>query len=252
MGITASATACACYTDSMTDQPQEAPLAPHDLAVALNTTPATPARSAASDASAEPLAALADGLRYTLTVGQARELFATRGRKIPAERTLQNYCIEGVITAQKIRTTYGAEWLINDESLDAFINQQPRITTAGEAPPAPHDLAVALNKAAATSAPSDASVALVAAPIGERRSLAEVLIENAKLFAQVEGREQVIVELKDDRSFLREEVREARKTRDDVKHIATRMLDTLENMAVGGKMLRSAPKEPLPVDHQDL
>ena len=39
--------------------------------------------------------------------------------------------------------------------------------------------------------------------------------------------------LKQNRSFLREEVREARKTRNDVKEIATRMLETLESVALG-------------------
>src|SRR2546422_647668 len=49
----------------------------------------------------------------------------------------------------------------------------------------------------------------VAIPIGERRTLADLLIENAKLLATIEGRDYVIhgkdetiAELKDDRSFL--------------------------------------------------
>ena len=37
------------------------------------------------------MAALVDELAFTLTVGQARDLFAARNRKVPAERTLQNY-----------------------------------------------------------------------------------------------------------------------------------------------------------------
>ena len=70
-------------------------------------------------------------------------------------------------------------------------------------------------------------------PVGERRTIAGVLIENARLLAQVEGRDAIIQELKEDRSFLREEVREGRRTRDDVKNIAERMLDTLKTMAIG-------------------
>ena len=73
----------------------------------------------------------------------------------------------------------------------------------------------------------------MATPVGERRTVAEVLIENARLLAQVEGRDAIIAELKEDRSFLREEVREGRRTRDDVKNIAERMLDTLRSMAIG-------------------
>src|SRR5947207_3200258 len=91
------------------------------------------------------------------------------------------------------------------------------------APLATQDVASPLNTATATPAPSDASDASVTQPTGERRTLADVLIENAKLFAQVEGKDDMIAELKDDRGFLREEVREARKTRDDVKSIANRM-----------------------------
>ena len=52
-------------------------------------------------------------------------------------------------------------------------------------------------------------------------------------------KDAIIVELKEDRSFLREEVREARRSRDDVKNIAERMLDTLKTMAIG--RLASAP-----------
>lgn len=67
-----------------------------------------------------------------------------------------------------------------------------------------------------------------------------MLIENARLLAEVEGRDAIIEELKEDRNFLREEVREGRRTRDDVKNIAERMLDTLKTMAIG-RLAVSAP-----------
>jgi hypothetical protein len=86
----------------------------------------------------------------------------------------------------------------------------------------------------------------VVSSVGERRTIAEVLIENARLLAQVEGRDAIIQELKEDRSFLREEVREGRRTRDDVKNIAQSMLDTLKTMAVGRlSMSTSTPQEPV-------
>lgn len=78
---------------SQTPQDLIAPPAPHDDAAAFNFTPAGSAVSdagGASDASPATIAALANDLAYTVTVGQARELFAHHGRKIPAERTLQN------------------------------------------------------------------------------------------------------------------------------------------------------------------
>lgn len=70
-----------------------------------------------------------------------------------------------------------------------------------------------------------------------------MLIENAKLLATIEGKENVIAgkdetiaELKDDRGFLRDEVREARQQRKDVKDIASRMLDAMQNIAIAGKL----------------
>ena len=71
------------------------------------------------------ITAIADHVRYTLTVGQALDRFTASHRRLPSERSIQRYCIEGRIAAQKIRTTYGSEWLINERSLDAFIRQQP-------------------------------------------------------------------------------------------------------------------------------
>ena len=70
-----------------------------------------------------------------------------------------------------------------------------------------------------------------------------MLIENAKLLATIEGKDQVIhgkdetiAELKDDRGFLRDEVREAREQRKDVKDIASRMLDAMQTIAIAGKL----------------
>jgi hypothetical protein len=95
-----------------------------------------------------------------------------------------------------------------------------------------------------TSDSGDAShLTSVSTPVGERRTIAEVLIENARLVAQVEGRDEIIRELKEDRSFLREEVREGRRTRDDVKSIAEQMLDTLKTMAIGRLAMPTQPPE---------
>lgn len=223
-----------------------APPAAHDLVAINNGATAATTASDAGDAMAAPIAALANELAFTLTVGQARALFTDHGRKVPAERTLQHYCIEGTIAAQKIPTTYGAEWLINEASLLAHIDRQPIITAAIPASPTSHDVAAVNNGATATSAASDAgdaSHADVAAPIGERRTIADVLIENARLLATIDGKEQVIRgkdetigELKDDRGFLRDEVREARQQRKDVKDIASRMLEAMQTIAIAGKL----------------
>lgn len=126
------------------------------------------------------------------------------------------------------------------------LNYAVQIPDTTSAPLATHDDAAPLNTAPATSAVSDASVASaphIAPPIGERRTLADVLIENARLLATIEGKddvihgkEETIAELKDDRSFLRDEVREARQQRKDVKDIASRMLDAMQTIAIAGKL----------------
>ena len=166
---------------------------------------------------------------------------------------MQDYCLQSKITAKKISTSYGSEWLINENSLLNYIESQPIVTTAPLAPLAPHEPAAPNNIAPATAASSDASAAPISPTpitIGERRTLADVLIENAKLVATIEGKEQVIhgkdetiTELKDDRTFLREEVREGRQQRKDVKDIASRMLDAMQTIAIAGKLPPMTPHD---------
>ena len=209
--------------------------------------------TAIGDAGGATVTALADNLNYTLTVAQALEAFAIARRKVPSPRSMQRYCIDGRIAAQKIRTTDGSEWLINSDSLNRLIESEPiLIGVAGDdrnadvaapATPIPQQPAFAPPVTTAIGDGGDAGFLDMAAPAGERRSIADVLIENSRLVAQVEGKDAIIAELKEDRSFLREEVREARKTRDDVKNIAERMLDTLKTMAIGRlAALSSAPE----------
>jgi hypothetical protein len=205
------------------------------------------------DAGDATLTALADDLEYTLTVGQALERIVAARRKAPSGRSLQRYCDEGRLAAKKIRTVFGAEWLINETSLEQLIEVEPIVT--GDAGDAKGTETATLTTPTLPIVNShqpdtfdngdagDASHLLMSTPVGETRTIAEVLIENARLLAQVEGRDAVIQELKDDRSFLREEVREGRRTRDDVKNIAERMLDTLRTMAVGRLSMSSPPPQ---------
>lgn len=79
--------------------------------------------------------------------------------------------------------------------------------------------------------------------IGETRRLADVLIDNAKLTAELTGARALIDAITDEKGFLREELREARAGRKDVTAIAQRMLETLETIAVGGKLMAAAPRE---------
>jgi hypothetical protein len=214
----------------------------------------TNATGVASDAN---VAALDDGIKYTLTAEQALVAIATAGRKVPSLRSLQRHCDENILRATKIKTTYGQEWLINEASLARYIERQPRLEVgdAGDAKltthpnqglKAEHDT----NASGDASVASDATVALpLSMPAGERRSVADVLIENAKLVAQNEGKDVLIVELKDDKTFLREEVREARKQRDDIKTIAEKMLTTFQNIALRGLLAEAPPaSDPAPAE----
>lgn len=72
--------------------------------------------------------------------------------------------------------------------------------------------------------------------IGETRNLAGILMDNAKLTAELEGANKLIEAIIDDKDFLREELREARAGRKDVTAIAERMLQTLEAIAIGGRL----------------
>lgn len=95
--------------------------------------------------------------------------------------------------------------------------------------------------ASANGDAGDARTGELELPPGETRTLATVLIENAKLLATIEGKDGVlternllVAELRDDRKFLREELTEARNLRGDVKEIAQEMLGTLKAIALRG------------------
>jgi hypothetical protein len=208
------------------------------------------------DAGVATVTALADDLEYTLTVGQALERIVTSGRKPPSLRSLQRYCEAQLLASKKIRTSFGSEWLINQTSLAKFIEAEPIVTgdasdtngsdMAASASPTPQPLRIQEPDAIDNGVASDAMRQPMATPKEEARTIAEVLIENARLLAQVEGKDAIIIELKEDRTFLREEVREGRRTRDDVKNIAERMLDTLKTMATGRLSLPNpTPQEPV-------
>jgi hypothetical protein len=224
----------------------------NQVSISANDTPAT---GVASDAK---VTALDDGLKYTLTALEAIERFSKARRRPPSLRSIQRYCDEGTIRGTKIKTTFGQEWLINEESLSRHIESLPIeavvSSDAGDANRSPMP-ELPLKLPAATNDNSDAGVARsgeLATPAGETRTLATVLIENAKLLAKLEGKDEVlnernvlVGEMRDDRKFLREELTEARKLRGDVKEIAQKMLDTLGAMSlasIGAKQTKAEPR----------
>jgi hypothetical protein len=170
----------------------------------------------ATQATHEPMPTALD---YTLTVGQAQQLFSELRRHVRKDRTIQNYCHQGNIAAQKIRTTFGSEWIINAQSLEAFIMREPEMPSdasdarsAERTAYAAHALDQNIIVAPASSPQGDASDATpkpLLQPTGEKRNLVDVLIENARLLAQVEDRNEMISELKQERTFMQDQVRSA-------------------------------------------
>ena len=217
--------------------------------------------SANGDAGAATVAALDDGLKYTLTALEAIERFTKAKRKPPSLRSMQRYCDEGTIRGTKIKTTFGQEWLVNEESLTQYIERQPiEAVVSGDAGDAtksqeqklPLKIAVVTND---NGDAGDAGAGKLATPAGETRLLADVLIENARLLAKLEGKDEVlnernvlVGELRDDRQFLREELTEARKLRGDVKEISDKLLDTIGAMSLASLGLKQGKTEPQPAE----
>lgn len=224
--------------------------------------------SVASDA--DPLARVLD---YTLTVGQARQRFLDCKRHVPAERTIQNYCVQGDIVAQKIRTTYGAEWIINAASLETFILRQPELMSvasdaqttiiAAHATQAVEPVIVSATASPSASDAGDAMKNSEGRPAGEHRSLVDVLIENARLLAQVEDRNEVVADLKRERSFMQDQVRSAVKLSERALTQGDNLLRTLQVMRLGPGVVmndnqtsnsndaQSAPVDNPTVPHRD-
>ena len=233
------------------------PQAPQPTASAFNEaiatsadSDATTARGDASDAAATQ-AALVDHRIYNLTVPQAQELFAKHNRRVPAARTIQNYCAEGFVAGEKVPTASGAEWLINDESLVTFIRSKPEVTNsaapdsaAAEPPPEP----MAANVSEPTAVEPEK---VTEAPVGETRTVAQMLVENARLAAELEGtrtviagKDETIAELKSDREFLREEIKDKRRLNQDLKDITSQVLELLDNMVESRNPQLRMPETP--------
>lgn len=206
------------------------PQAAQETILPVNEQPATDAISDARDAVADAPAALVDARTYNLTVGQAQQCFMEHRRRVPSERTIQDYCAKGQVDGQKVSTSTGQEWLINEQSLLAFIAIKPELTGVAATEPNPRPTAGA--PAAASPAP-EANVVVT----GEQRSLADMLIENSRLVAELHGsrdlnasKDEMIAELRDNAAFLREEIADKRRLNQDLKEITARVFDLLDSM----------------------
>ncbi|MCG8401929.1 MAG: hypothetical protein MJA84_10050, partial [Firmicutes bacterium] len=95
--------------------------------------------------------------------------------------------------------------------------------------------------ATAETEPTAAPESPMNAGTSEKRTIASMVVENAKLTAQLAGKDELIEEIKTDKAFLREEVVEARKIRGDVKELAERVLTVHERVALGGMLTEPTP-----------
>ena len=218
--------------------------------------------------------------QYSLTISESSEIMKLEHCKFASPRKVQRLCQDGHIDCQKITTSRNGqpiiEWLVNEASLRKRIVEVEPKYEDGDAVATPekfgdasypdgqefqteklgNDMAL-LNQDGDASDHSDQENLAeqkgrdVATPVEsgdaifEEPSKAALMIENAKLTAELEGKSTFIEQILNDKSFLREELRDARERGRDVTKIAERMLETLETMAMGGKLNR------LPDHNQD-
>jgi len=92
------------------------------------------------------------------------------------------------------------------------------------------------------SAASDASAERDLQPTGEKRHLVDVLIENARLLAQVEDRNEMISELKQERTFMQDQVRSAVHLSERALAQGDTLLKTIQVMRIGPGSSANAPE----------
>jgi hypothetical protein len=212
---------------------------------------------------------LPDLSMYDLTVGEALDVFLDERRKRPSIRSLQRYCQEGRFDCFKLKTTRNGnpvhEWIIDSTSLRAFIQTKPEETATGapatpdengDVTPAPKSMTSVDNVAIATAPPErvdDAKEDLVhprtpegrpdvmATPVAaddaspEKRSLVELMIENAGLTARLDSQEDLIGELREDKKFMREQIVHQRGNDTLMADMHRETLHTLKAVSVAGR-----------------
>ena len=227
---------------------------------------------------------LPDLSKYDLTVGEALEVFPAENRKQPSIRTLQRYCQEGRFDCFKLKTTrYGNpvhEWIINGTSLRAFIQTKPEETVSALlATPtingdAEHKSKTVISgedttNVAATPERADAVIDnpglprtpvsnpdAMATPVvaddasGEQQSRVELMVENAKLTAQLDSQEDLIGELREDKKFMREQIVHQRGNDTLMADMHRETLHTLKAVSVAGRHTKIEMPEAPPAEEQ--
>jgi len=221
---------------------------------------------------------LPDLSKYDLTVNEALEVFLALSRKQPSIRSLQRYCQEGRFDCYKLKTTRNGnpvhEWIINSTSLRAFVQTKPEETTRvplatpvenGDAEPVsePATSVDETSNVTATPARSDdatddpvlprtqeAKPNVMATPVasddasGERQSQVELMVENAKLTAQLDSQVDLIGELREDKKFMREQIVHQRGNDTLMADMHRETLQTLKAVSVAGRHTKIEMADP--------
>jgi len=183
--------------------------------------------------------------------------------------------------------THAKPWFINEDSLTKFIATMPRVIL-GDADDAVVVAATPKKRSGDANRKTGESLATLSSPkveqdqkadvapievdrdarevtpsspaqvqVPQSISLSTILLENARLEERISGRDDVITqkdiqisELKDDKIWLREEVRENRSIRHDVKEISSELLQTIKEMA-GVPKLAQQPAVPTQVPFRE-
>ncbi len=207
--------------------------------------------------------------KFDLTIGEAREAFQIENRRIPSARTLQRYCQDGQIECYKLKMTRNGipvyDWIIDSTSLWKFIQCSPKDDTHfAKATPEPSGVAK-INVETRSGGEQPARVATVpdqpggtvkyptstktserepqvTAPpvhadnaIGGQLSRAKLLIENARLTAQLDAQNELVSELRVDKRFMREEIERHRNNDRLFADLHRKTLQTLKTVAVAGR-----------------
>lgn len=242
-----------------------APASPSVVAI-----PTRNADSVDGHASEQASVAVAHDLHCTLTIGEAQALFTTHLRRPLSQRSLQRYCANGTIAAQLISHSQGKEWLLNETSLLRFIEKYPITLTEHPSATVPAPAPTPEPKHVGAVAPIAPQPTPTAPPVrdkhqdigdasddsddfvdpsetGEPRRLGEILIENARLTALLEGNTALIEQLKQHDARTHDDFVHSRelvtKLTDDVRDINSQMLDTMLKMSKGSQALLSSDDE---------
>jgi len=226
---------------------------------------------------------LPDLSKFDLTFGEALEAFQTENRKVPSTKTLLNYCQEGRIDCFRLKTTRNGnpvhEWIIDSTSLWEFIQSCPRdgthlsvakpepsgdtsidnetcraegqtecvVTSPGRPFAAVKDLA--LPKTSEREPNGTAALVDADHTQGGQLSRVRLLIENARLTAQLDAQSELVSELRADKRFMREEIARHRNNDQLLAELHREIVKTLKAVSVTGRHTKmDLPRDRRPGD----